>query len=229
MKNKKVLIGFGGLIVIGILIIGLGIYKDYSKPVKGDIPEVIVANAIIEKGEIIEAEKLTKIVWGEYKDAYVVTELEEIVDKISSDNIYPNRLIDTRSLSEKDNFNSEGKDKIGVYIDSARSGGAKAGDVVDVYWVQGNNTGERGIKIASSVKVDKMINERGQESNINPKVAYLYIESIDTPNVIPGSYPGNANITLVKKDGNNINLYREDLELGDELEVEIEDVENINP
>lgn len=211
--DKKIKVSLAIALVIGLVAtyFGMDSMNRYQEEQLQLVP------VVVSKVDIRADTKLTRDnieirnVSAKFVDESTATELEEVLDKIATVPIFEGKPIDLRNIQDRPKQELGNRSEIGVYVDSARSGGVEAGDIVDVYWIHGGELAQPASLIASNVRVWKVLNDKGEEinnigisaavKNNNPRIVYLMVKSEEIPYVIQGAYSGNNNIALAKKDG----------------------------
>jgi len=134
---------------------------------------------------------------------------QEIVGKMSSTMLYKGEQIRRERLSDPVTLNRQ---EVTVNIDPARVNGASPGDIVDVYWVQGEST--PGALLAADAIVKAVADANGapiaegsagvmaaaaQVGKGTPAMVTLYVMSGEIPQVVRGAAAGNKGVVLVRK------------------------------
>ncbi|MFX4261207.1 hypothetical protein ACOBQJ_03285 [Pelotomaculum propionicicum] len=140
----------------------------------------------------------------------VATQTEEIIGKVAVNNLQKEVPISLNDISDADKLPN--LNVVSVYVDQARSAGAQPGDIVDVYWIQVDATGQA---IAKPVAANARIVEVGDGKTESATVAAinntfktptgtsniyrLMVKPEEVSGVVAGGSPKNTSVALVKK------------------------------
>lgn len=134
---------------------------------------------------------------------------EDIIGKVAVNNLHkevPISLRDISDINKLPNLNV-----VSVYVDQARSAGSQPGDIVDVYWIQVDATGQA---IAKPVAANARIVEIGDGKTDTAQAAIsntfktpsgasniyrLMVKPEEVSGVVAGGAPKNTSVALVKK------------------------------
>ncbi len=139
----------------------------------------------------------------------------EAVGKVLSRSVQKDYPLRAGDLKDPETLNAQ---LVSVNVEPARLGGARPGDLVDVYWVQPSGTnawvpGTGITPVARDARVVSILDKSGQSVDSGqgiaaavqgasvrvPAIVVLAVKAEEVKAVIPGGAPNNTSIALVRK------------------------------
>lgn len=203
-------------VLVGLAVFGYSYYKSGGliKPAQAYITIPVPIT------EISAYTTITKdiIVLKEYvqgtEPSGVITEPGQLIDKIAVKNLHKDVPITTGDISTLNNLPD--LVLVGINIDAARAAGAQQGDIVDVYRVKSDQTGQTtAMPVALNARVVEICDATGKPVNTQFSIAAvgesfksptdvnmiyrLLIKPEEVGGVISGGAPKDTSIALAKK------------------------------
>lgn len=160
----------------------------------------------------IKTEDITTIrISKKMVDEFQAVNPSEVIGKISTVTLYPNRPIDKRYLEEKSK-EFQNYQVVGIRVSASRFAGVTEGSIVDVYWLSGNtNQPAAATLIASDAEVIKISDGIGRNIKASviagsenlqlaePRIVFLKVKPEEVPYLVNGSLDSCNFISLVNK------------------------------
>lgn len=204
-------------IIIGVVVTGYSFYKSggLTKPAQAfvaiPVPVTeISAYTTIARSDIV----LKEFTLGTEPDG-VITQPEELIGKIAVKNLHKDTPVTASDISTLNSLPN--LEVVSVNIDASRAAGAQQGDLVDVYWIKTDQTGQAtATPVASNARVVEICDANGTptsatQSSMTPvanafkspsgtSIIYrLLIKPEEVSGVVAGGAPKNTSVALVKK------------------------------
>lgn len=206
-------------VIVGLAVAGISVYyllnfaADYQ-----EMTEIITPKENIDAYEELTSVKIgIKSVPAGSVDKFTAVDLGQVLGKVTTVPLYRGSWIDIRNLTRKELADTS-KQHVAVNVNLTRSVGGmlKPGDIVDVYYIIGEQV--PGALLAENCRVlklmDSMGNEIGKDKSTGglleeakkaaqraglPAVAVLAVDPDVVPKLIRGSFDKSTGIVLVKK------------------------------
>jgi hypothetical protein len=205
-------------IVIGVAVTGYSYYKSggLAKPAQAYVAIPVPSTEISSYTTITRNDIVLKEYMPGTEPQGIIMEPEGLIGKVAIKNLHkdmpitPNEISDLTSLPNLE--------VVSVNVDAARAAGAQQGDIVDVYWIKTDQTGQAtATPVASNARVVEICDANGnptsatQSSTMAPvanafkttngaSIIYrLLIKPEEVSGVVAGGAPKNTSVALVKK------------------------------
>jgi len=201
-------------LVVGTVIFGVAYaWQETSRAETTAAVEVPVLNRNIAAYEVITAENLElKAIKEKALDANTARDISAVLGKTAASTLYKGMPIDVRDLRSDLGGLLKDRQIVTVNMDYCRSAGVTAGDIVDVYWVNPEQSAwtpdseSARKRIAAEAIVLGVKNKTGSGLEAVVKgdaggigVVELAVRPAEAPNVVAGSLPQDTHVVLVKK------------------------------